>query len=518
LTPRALVLLTAGILSAQSSSIPPTYNQVFRPQFHFSPRENWTNDPNGLVYFEDEYHLFFQYNPFGDEWGHMSWGHAVSRDLVHWQQLPVAIPEPDGIMIFTGSTVIDERNTSGFCKNSKPCMVAIYTGHRAAAGGRPALQTQNLAYSNDKGRTWRQYSGNPVLNLHMTDFRDPKVFWSLQANRWTMVVSLPNEHKVRIYGSSDLKHWAALSDFGPAGATGGQWECPELFELPIEGGQGETRWVLKIGLNPGSLQGGSGEQYFIGRFDGKRFTNDNPDSRTLWTDYGKDCYCALTFNNLPRSERTVMIGWMDNWQYAGKLPTGPWRGQMTFPRSLALRRTPEGIRLIQTPIAQLANIEPKRARTAGNAGTIASVNRWLTTSGITSDKAFQLKSDISLGTAREVGWKLLASNGNYTLVGYDRKERKLFFDRTHSGLTNFDKNFPDRTEAPLTLDRGILRLNILVDRSSVEVFAEDGRVASTNLVFPPSGITGAQVYANGGETGEITASASSIQSIWISSK
>ncbi len=234
--PRLLLFLTVSFLFAQSSSIPPAYNQLFRPQFHFSPREHWTNDPNGLVYFEGEYHLFFQYNPFGDEWGHMSWGHAVSRDLVHWEQLRVALPEQDGIMIFTGSTVVDEHNSSGFCRAAKPCMVAIYTGHTGAAGDRPALQTQNLAYSNDNGRTWTKYSGNPVLNLNMTDFRDPKVFWSRLTNRWTMVVSLPNEHKVRIYGSSDLKHWEALSDFGPAGATGGQWECPELFELPIEGG------------------------------------------------------------------------------------------------------------------------------------------------------------------------------------------------------------------------------------------------------------------------------------------
>jgi fructan beta-fructosidase len=271
-------------------------------------------------------------------------------------------------------------------------------------------------------------------------------------------------------------------------------------------------------LNPGALQGGSGEQYFVGRFDGKRFTNDNPPSQIMWTDYGKDCYCALTFNNLPRGERTVMIGWMNNWQYAAKLPTSPWRGQMTFPRSLALRRTPEGIRLVQAPIDQLANLEQKSSGTVGRTGTIGVVNRWLAASGIAKNHPFQLKSDIPLGTAREVGWKLLASNGNYTLVGYDRKERKLFFDRTHSGSTDFSTNFPDRTEAPLTLTHGILRLNILVDRSSVEVFAADGRVASTNLIFPPSGTTGAEVYAKDGEPGEITTSASGIQSIWISRK
>ncbi len=213
-----------------------------------------------------------------------------------------------------------------------------------------------------------------------------------------------------------------------------------------------------------------------------------------------------------------MIGWMDNWQYAANLPTSPWRGQMTFPRSLALRKMPEGIRLIQAPIDKLADLEQKSSGTAGITGTVGAVNRWLAASGIPKNYSFQLKSDIPLGTAQEVGWKLLASGGNYTLVGYDRKEQKLFFDRTHSGRINFSTSFPDRTEAPLTLTHGILRLNILVDRSSVEVFAADGRVASTNLVFPPSGATGAEVYAKGGEPGEITASASGIQSIWISRK
>jgi fructan beta-fructosidase len=230
-------------------------DQPYRPQYHFSPREHWTNDPNGLVYFEGEYHLFFQYNPFGDEWGHMSWGHAVSPDLLHWKQLPVALPEQDGVMMFTGSTVIDERNTSGFCAGGKPCMVAIYTGHTPEKGSQHALQTQNLAYSNDRGRTWTKFPGNPVLNLHMSDFRDPKVFWSDSSKQWIMAVSLPNDHKVRVYGAADLKHWRTLSEFGPAGATGGQWECPELFELPIEGTPGETRWVMKVGLNPGALQG-----------------------------------------------------------------------------------------------------------------------------------------------------------------------------------------------------------------------------------------------------------------------
>ncbi|HEY7211419.1 MAG TPA: glycoside hydrolase family 32 protein [Bryobacteraceae bacterium] len=464
---RSILLSALGVasLAGQDSG----YDQPYRPQYHFSPQRNWTNDPNGLVYFEGEYHLFFQYNPFGDQWGHMSWGHAVSRDLLHWQELPVALPEENGVMIFTGSTVVDEQNSSGFCANGKPCLVAIYTGHTPRSGTTSSLQTQNLAYSNDRGRTWTKYVSNPVLNLNLSDFRDPKVFWSRQAKHWVMVVALPNDHKVLLYTSPDLKSWKQASEFGPAGATAGQWECPELFELPVEARRGETRWVLKVGLNPGALQGGSGEQYFVGRFDGSRFTNDNPPSLALWTDYGKDCYCALTFNGLPRGHKPVMIGWMDNWQYAGKLPTNPWRGQMTFPRELSLRETPEGIRLFQNPAEQIERLieSDNDRRRAGH--------------------SFLLIFSVNPKAGHEVGLKLLSDGRNYTSVGYDPAKQVLFVDRRHSGLTNFSPEFPARVEAPLRAGGDSLRMQILVDRCSLEVFADGGRVVSTNLVFPPAG-------------------------------
>lgn len=425
------------------------------------------NDPNGLVYFEGEYHLFFQYNPFGDEWGHMSWGHAVSRDLLHWRELSVALPEENGIMIFTGSTVVDEHNTSGFCTDGKHCLVAIYTGHRPAAGARPALQTQNVAYSNDRGRTWHKYSQNPVLDLNLPDFRDPKVFWSSQSGSWVMVVALPNEHKVKLYRSADLKHWQQLSEFGPAGATGGQWECPELFELPVAGSRGESRWVLKVGINPGGRLGGSSEQYFVGRFDGTRFLNDNPAALTLWTDYGKDCYCALTFNGLPRSHKPVMIGWMDNWQYAGKLPTSPWRGQMTFPRELSLRSTREGIRLYQQPAEELEQlIDAAKDSSATH--------------------SFLLLFSLNASLGKQVGLKILSDAVHYTAIGYDPLKKSVFVDRTHSGETDFSADFPSRIDAPLDAGGSTVKLQVLVDRCSVEVFADDGRVVSTNLVFPPA--------------------------------
>ncbi|HEX4810640.1 MAG TPA: glycoside hydrolase family 32 protein [Bryobacteraceae bacterium] len=503
----------AMLLVAQKSSTESGYDQPYRPQYHFSPREHWTNDPNGLVYFEGEYHLFFQYNPFGDEWGHMTWGHAVSRDMVHWDQLPPAIREEDGIMIFTGSTVVDEHNSSGLCTNRMPCLIAIYTGHTPERAGHAALQTQNIAFSNDRGRTWTKYSGNPVLDLHMADFRDPHVIWSRRTEEWTMAVALPNDHKVRFYGSKDLKHWSELSDFGPAGSTGGQWECPQLIEVPIEGSPNETRWVLKIGLNPGALQGGSGEQYFVGQFDGRQFVNDNPPEQTMWTDYGKDCYCALTFNNLPAGKRPVMLGWMDNWQYAKDLPTNPWRGQMTFPRTLKLLKTAAGLRLAQNPVDEIGSLEPKNG-TARHVGAIASINTWLAGSNLKATQSYVLRSEIPLGHSGEVGWRILMRGSHYTSIGYDVAARMLFFDRTHSGITGFSKNFPDRTEAALPLDRPVLRMDVLVDRNSVEVFADGGRVASTNLVFPEPNAAGIELYSKGGEPGQVSAEISEIQSIW----
>jgi fructan beta-fructosidase len=501
-----LILILGMPCFAQDASS--AYQQPYRPQFHFSPREHWTNDPNGVVYFDGEYHLFYQYNPFGDVWGHMSWGHAVSRDLLHWQELPVALGEENGIMIFTGGTVVDVRNTSGFCLDAKPCLVAVYTGHTPEAAGRPALQTQNLAYSNDHGRTWTKYRANPVLNLNASDFRDPNVFWSEQARRWVMAVALPNDHKALFYGSSDLKSWEKLSEFGPAGATGGQWECPTMVELPVDGTP-RMRWVLKVGLNPGGLQGGSGEQYFVGTFDGTRFVNDNPASTTLWTDYGKDCYCALTFNGIGRRDDPVMIGWMNNWQYADKLPTQPWRGQMTVPRSLALATLPEGIRLVQKPVAAIATLRDKHFEWHGTSA--AELNRALKTAHYSS---FELQTTVVRVGGATIGWKLLAGDGAFTEVGYDGARSELFVDRTHSGVTGFSRDFPVRTVAPITIGNAPLSMTILVDHSTIEVFVQGGRAAMTNLVYPPAGAQAMEFYSRGEQPAQITVDLWSLRSTW----
>ena len=254
----------------------PPYSETYRPQFHFTPEKNWMNDPNGLVYYKGEYHLFYQYNPNGNSWGDMSWGHAVSKDLVHWEELPLALSHDDEEMVFSGSAVVDWNNTTGFGTKKNPPMVAIYTSAYKDGG----KQAQSLAYSTDRGRTWTKYQGNPVIDIGSNNFRDPKVQWYAPTKSWLMTVSLSAEHKVRFYSSKNLKDWKLQSEFGPAGATGGVWECPDLFPLAVDGDKNNIKWVLVVNINPGGIAGGSAAQYFIGDFDGKKFTAEDKGTYT----------------------------------------------------------------------------------------------------------------------------------------------------------------------------------------------------------------------------------------------
>ncbi|MEP7344519.1 MAG: glycoside hydrolase family 32 protein, partial [Gemmatimonadaceae bacterium] len=360
------ILLAALLVAAQVAEAQP---EPFRPQFHFTPERNWMNDPNGMVFYEGEWHLFYQYNPYGNTWGHMSWGHAVSRDLMQWQHLPVALAEEDGIMIFSGSAVVDWKNTSGFGINGKPPIVAVYTGHRE---GR---QDQRIAFSNDRGRTWTKAPGGPVLDVGMADFRDPKVFWHAPTSRWVMTVALSKEKKLRFYTSPDLKQWKQAGEFGPAGATGGLWECPDLFPLKVEGGG--TKWVLIVNINPGGPVGGSGTQYFVGEFDGARFVSDADAKDVRWADYGADFYAGVSWSDVPESDgRRVWLGWMSNWSYAQEVPTSPWRSAMTVPRELTLRRTPDGLRLVQKPVVELESLWVPTPRSF-TGGTFAAASKWL---------------------------------------------------------------------------------------------------------------------------------------------
>jgi len=506
-----VVLLLGTSLLAQSTNPDALYDETYRPQYHFTPAKNWMNDPNGPIYYKGEYHLFYQYNPFGNEWGHMSWGHAVSRDLVHWEHLPVAIPEENGIMIFSGSTVVDWHNSSGFCKEANAaepsCLVAIYTGHTQT------LQTQNLAYSNDWGRTWTKYEGNPVLDLHMQDFRDPKVFWHEPSHTWVMVAALPTLHKVRFFGSTDLKHWSALSDFGPAGGTAGVWECPDLFPLPVEGEAGQSRWVLSINVNPGGLMGGSADQYFVGQFDGTTFVNANPAEQVLWADYGKDFYASTSFSDIPATDgRRIWLGWLLNWEYAGKVPTSPWCGVQSIPRVLSLIRFPEGIRLVQSPVKELEVL--RRNHVSLGEMDIAAANGALLAKRVHGD-ALEIIADLDSSNSAEAGIRVRKGKDEATTIGVDWAKQEVFVDRTRSGDTAFDPKFPGRHAGPLLPVGGErVKLHIFVDRSSVEVFVNNGATVISDAIFPSRDSQGIELYSSGGQARIVKLEVWTLQSAW----
>jgi fructan beta-fructosidase len=478
--------LVLALLAAVASA--GAQNEPFRPKFHFTPERNWMNDPNGLVYLDGEWHLFYQYNPFGDRWGHMSWGHALSRDLVRWQHLPLAMAEENGVMVFSGSAVVDVKNTSGFGAGGRPPMVAIYTGHRE---GR---QDQRIAYSNDRGRTWTKVP-EPVLDLQMADFRDPKVFWHEGTSRWVMAVSMPNEHVIQFYASPDLKRWTKVGAFGPAGATGGQWECPDLFPLAVEGGG--TKWVLIVNINPGGVAGGSGTQYFVGDFDGSGFVADSGATGTRWADYGSDFYAAVSWNGVPRSDgRRVWIGWMSNWKYGQDVPTSPWRSAMTVPRALTLRRTPAGPVLVQTPVRELDALRTSAARRF-DGGTLAAADVWLAAQG---DLPSLLDVELAFDGVRDAtpfDIQLGSGTDERTVVHVDPAAHQLVLDRSRAGRTTFHRDFTLRHPAPLRVVGGEVRVRLLLDASSLEVFAQRGETVLTDLVFLSPGPRRLSLAADG---------------------
>lgn len=462
---KALLLLAAASFAAWCAD-------PFRPAYHFTPAKNWMNDPNGTVYYRGEYHLFYQHDPFGNTWGHMSWGHAVSSDLLHWKHLPVALAEEDGIMIFSGSVVVDHNNSSGFCSQGS-CLVAIYTGHRKGN------QNQSLAYSNDRGRTWTKYARNPVLDLGMADFRDPKVFWHAARSRWVMAVALPKEHKVRLYASQDLKAWTALSDFGPSGATAGLWECPDLFELPVAN-TNEKRWVLVVSVNPGGPAGGSAVQCFVGSFDGTRFTAEHTEPR--WADYGKDFYAATSFSDMP-DQRRVWIGWFSNWQYARQEPTETWRTMQTVPREVSLRSTPQGLRLTQQPVRELLSL--RRPVLELKASSLAAVNARL--------RSFREASyEVEIDLEQDGGLVLRQGETEETRAGVDADGAALV-DRSRSGQVAFHPQFAGRH----AVSPGARRMRVLVDHSSVEVFFGDGEAVISDRIFPSAGSLRLAVFGSG---------------------
>lgn len=452
----------------QSDSFDFDDNETYRPDFHFSANHGWINDPNGMVYHNGEYHLFYQYNPYGSRWANMHWGHAVSKDMVSWEHLPFGLA-PDSLgAIFSGSAVIDKNNTAGFGKDA---LVAIYT-----SAGR--IQTQSIAYSLDNGRTFTTYEANPVLSdLNYPDFRDPKVFWHTSTNQWIMV--LATGQTITFYGSKDLKEWNTLSEFGEGiGAHGGVWECPDLFPLTYNG---RTKWVLFVSINPGGPNGGSATQYFIGDFDGKTFRPD-PLPYPIWLDYGRDNYAGVTWSNIPESDgRKLFIGWMNNWDYANDIPTVNFRGAMTLPRELKLAHNGKHLVVANPPAAEVNALR-------GNAKKLDpfTVDNSHTINNLTEESAgtFEIEMTIEAANASNFNFAVANEKGEKTIFSFDLEKGLFGVDRSESGIIDFRDNFAPKTiEAPLTKKKGY-NIRLFVDKASTECFIDNGELVQTNTVFP----------------------------------
>lgn len=507
-----------------TSSVAELYQEQHRPQLHFSPKEKWMNDPNGMVYFEGEYHLFYQYYPDSTVWGPMHWGHAISKDLIHWDHLPIAL-YPDSLgYIFSGSAVVDRNNTTGFGTLEDPPLVAIFTYHdtEGEKAKTDTFQSQAIAYSNDKGRTWTKYAGNPVIpNPGIRDFRDPKVIWDNQREQWVMVLAAQDQ--IKIYGSKNLKEWQHLSDFGKIyGSHAGVWECPDLFPLEMDN---QLYWVLLLSINPGGPNGGSATQYFVGDFDGKKFRLHD-DFRPLvektsagveqavWLDYGRDNYAGVTWSDIPAADgRRIFLGWMSNWDYANVVPTEAWRSAMTLPRTLALYPSNTGPKLRQQWVDELQFLagEPHQLQHD-------SVSSVLTLIEQAPGEAIlaRLTLDIQLidDPPDRMGLLLQNDQGEEYRLGYDRLAHHFFSDRRKAGEHSFSEQFAqDLHLAPHQVSGDNLRLEIIIDRSSIELLAQDGKVALTELFFPTTDFHKASFFSEEGRV-QLAATRTNLRPIW----
>ncbi|MDX2283927.1 MAG: glycoside hydrolase family 32 protein [Bacteroidia bacterium] len=472
-------------------------DEPHRPRFHFTPDSMWMNDPNGLVYFDGEYHLFYQHYPDSTVWGPMHWGHAVSRDLLRWEHLPIAL-YPDSLgYIFSGSAVADSANTSGFGAAGQIPLVAIFTHHDPAGerAGRDDFQYQSLAYSLDRGRSWTKYRGNPVLpNPGIRDFRDPKVIWHAPSRRWVMVLAAKD--RIHFYTSPNLREWTFASEFGAGeGAHGGVWECPDLFELPVDGGP-ETQWVLLVSINPGGPNGGSATQYFAGTFDGTRFIPGEGfgGQQAHWMDAGRDNYAGVTWSGIPQADgRRILIGWMSNWDYAQTVPTRRWRSAMTLPRSLHLRRTPGGLRLASWPVEEAARLRGPAVRTALPA---LADRHPLPASGALRELELALSWPGPAPAA--AGVVLENDRGESLRIGYQPAEQQYVIDRGQAPRQAFSPKFAGIQTAPRIAAGDTVRMRLIFDAASAELFADGGLTVMTSIFFPEAPFTRAYLFREGG--------------------
>jgi len=508
-------------LGCSSHPSPPEsqkYTEKYRPRFHFSPDSMWTNDPNGMVFYDGEYHLFYQHYPHDIVWGPMHWGHAVSADLVRWIHLPVAL-YPDSLgYIFSGSAVVDVQNTSRLGSRDNPPMIAVFTHHNDSLRktGTDQFQYQSIAFSLDHGRTWTKYEGNPVLkNPGIRDFRDPKVLWFEAGRRWIMVLAAHD--RVMFYSSPDLLNWSLESSFGEnTGAHGGVWECPDLFQL---GAENVEKWVLLVSVNPGGPNGGSATQYFTGEFDGHRFFNDNPTAEPLWIDYGKDNYAGVTWSGIPGQDgRRIFLGWMSNWQYANQVPTTRWRNAMTLPRELKLAMHQDGLRLHSIPVKELLqlrmdSLQVIRGMLSGTKLICSAPETIVDQVEIDLKIRMQLPGKSTL-TSR-FGLMLSNNLGQKLIAELDLENGQVFVDRTAAGPADFSQHFQGVHTAPLPLpDSGEFSLHVFIDRSSIEIFVNDGWTVMTELVFPGERFSRLSMYAEEADVEILSGAVYSLGSIW----
>lgn len=462
--------------------------EKYRPAYHHTPLYGWMNDPNGMFYKDGVWHLYYQWNPYGSKWQNMTWGHSSSKDLVTWEHQPVAI-EANGLgAVFSGSSVVDTENTAGFGKDA---IVSLYTSADAS-------QIQSLAHSKDGGQTFEIYPANPIITLE-SEARDPNMFWDDTNKQWVLSLAHALDHEMLIFTSPDLKEWTLQSAFGKGiGAQDGVWECPDLFKLKVDGTD-EERWVLVCNINPAGPFGGSATQYFVGDFDGKTFkadTDANGNIPTKWMDYGKDHYATVSWSNAPDNRRTL-IGWMSNWQYAAEVPTMQYRSANTLPREAGLFKGADGqIYMFSAPSPELLTLRDKEVVSVRNKSIGRNPREFALPSSNTG--VCEILLDLDCKKADSVDVKIANKAGEYVTLRYRNSDHTLSFDRRESGIVDFSQDFPAVTVAP-TFDSGKkVSLRIFIDKSSMEVFGNNGKFVMTNLVFPTKPYTTLSVNGNGG--------------------
>ncbi len=459
-----IIFLFTGLLNLQGQN---SYQVSLRPQLHFSPQTGWMNDPNGLIYFKDEYHMFFQYYPDSTVWGPMHWGHAVSRDLMHWKQEPIAL-YPDTLgYIFSGSAVVDERNTSGLGSNGNIPLIAVFTQHDPAGekAGSSHYQNQSIAYSLDQGMKWTKYAGNPVLRSpEIKDFRDPNVNWYPDQQKWIMTLAAGD--RVQFYSSGNLKNWTKESEFGAGLVQQSRvWECPDLISFDADG---KKIWLLLVSFNPGGPQGGSGTRYFTGNFDGHSFTAF--DTITRWIDYGPDNYAGVIFSNTGKDK--IFLGWMSNWLYATRVPALQWRSAMTLPRTMSIKNIGGSYYALMEPVDALEKLVTK-TKSYKHIPTVKDIN-------FTTPARFEISlSDL-------YAFSLVFSNpsGQQVSVGFDEEKNSFFIDRTLAGKSDFNPQFARIYYAPRIAQSNNSKITLILDNTSLEIFADDGLTNITATFFP----------------------------------